>query len=418
VLHLPFAVHHAGTEPTPTALTFLNGGPGLSAMRIAPLVTGQLSGLPEDIVFLERRGLGLAKPAFTCPPGVRLGAGRWNLKGALACRDHWRALGFDLDAYDSAAAAADLEALRRLLGYRQWDLYGISYGTAYAISAMRDFPRSVRSALLDSVYPYQLDPFRDNVAKHFAKFDKIFTDCAADIACSAAFPDLHSQLINAIARASTTPLATPRGPLDGARLLARLAHDLEETDLLPRIPALVAAAARGDGDTLDRLDDARDPSLRPAAGFPARARADAVWPMVECRERFSRHHGATQPVTGWPEWLVSSLDVEWGPGEAALCRAWKARPAPAGIDRRLAGRIPTLILVGADDPQTTPVWAAHAVAMMPPGAAQVAVVPNVSHVTTVSACGRALAMAFLADPGAPIDRGCLTGAPKLAFVTP
>lgn len=154
VLHLPFAVHHAGTEPTPTALTFLNGGPGLSAMRIAPLVTGQLSGLPEDIVFLERRGLGLAKPAFTCPPGVRLGAGRWNLKGALACRDHWRALGFDLDAYDSAAAAADLEALRRLLGYRQWDLYGISYGTAYAISAMRDFPRSVRSALLDSVYPY------------------------------------------------------------------------------------------------------------------------------------------------------------------------------------------------------------------------------------------------------------------------
>jgi pimeloyl-ACP methyl ester carboxylesterase len=47
-------------------------------------------------------------------------------RAITACRDRLTAAGIDLPSYDSAESAAELDALRRVLGYRQWNLFAAS----------------------------------------------------------------------------------------------------------------------------------------------------------------------------------------------------------------------------------------------------------------------------------------------------
>ncbi len=63
----------------------------------------------------------------------------------------------DLSLFDSAASAADVADLGRVLGFEEWNLYGISYGTRLALTVLRDHPENVRSVILDSTYPPSVD---------------------------------------------------------------------------------------------------------------------------------------------------------------------------------------------------------------------------------------------------------------------
>ena len=67
------------------------------------------------------------------------------------CRERLEAEGLDLSAYNSVTSAQDLDNLGRTLGYEQWNLCGVSYGTRLALTAARDTPRGIRSMLLDSM---------------------------------------------------------------------------------------------------------------------------------------------------------------------------------------------------------------------------------------------------------------------------
>ena len=58
----------------------------------------------------------------------------------------------NLAAYNSPASAADLNDLRLALGYKEWNLYGRSYGGRLALTVMRDYPTGIRSVILDSPY--------------------------------------------------------------------------------------------------------------------------------------------------------------------------------------------------------------------------------------------------------------------------
>ena len=77
----------------------------------------------------------------------------YALHWAQDCRDLLISQGFDLASYNPRANANDLEDLRRALGYGQWNLYGISYGTRTALETMRAYPQGIRSVVLDSPLP-------------------------------------------------------------------------------------------------------------------------------------------------------------------------------------------------------------------------------------------------------------------------
>ena len=169
-------------EPQPDPMVYLNGGPGGYTLDNlgAWLGTFRRQYSERDLIFFDHRGIGYSEPSLACPEYFE--AWGANLQNELSreeeigllretmgqCRARLVADGVDLNAYNSAAIAADLDDLRRALGYETWNLYGISYGTRNILTAIREYGESgtIRSVVLDSPVPLQSDLVGDfdNVA--------------------------------------------------------------------------------------------------------------------------------------------------------------------------------------------------------------------------------------------------------------
>ena len=67
------------------------------------------------------------------------------------CRDVWTTAGVDLDAYNIVEAAADVDDVRRFLGYEKISLAGVSFGSQWALATIREYPNAVARAFLGGV---------------------------------------------------------------------------------------------------------------------------------------------------------------------------------------------------------------------------------------------------------------------------
>ena len=111
-----------------------------------------------------------------------------------------------MKSYSSAENAADLAALREALGYDQWNLYGISYGTRLALTVMRDNPIGIRSVILDSSYPLQADLFETSLSNTDRSFSLLFSDCESDPDCNTSFPELETMFYDLVTQLDTSPV--------------------------------------------------------------------------------------------------------------------------------------------------------------------------------------------------------------------
>ncbi len=115
--------------------------------------------------------------------------------------------GIDLTAYHSAASAADLNDLRLALGYDKLNLYAVSYGTRLALTLMRDHPEAVRSAVLDSVYPLQVNLYTALAPNADRAFNVFFARCAADPGCNSSYPDLRAVFYQTCGSVECSPVS-------------------------------------------------------------------------------------------------------------------------------------------------------------------------------------------------------------------
>jgi pimeloyl-ACP methyl ester carboxylesterase len=90
-----------------------------------------------DLIAFDQRGTGLSRPTPMCvnvPPfGADTALTRANLvafyrTSLTRCFGWWEEKGIDIDGYTTIESAHDLEDLRRALGARKLNLWGISYG--------------------------------------------------------------------------------------------------------------------------------------------------------------------------------------------------------------------------------------------------------------------------------------------------
>jgi pimeloyl-ACP methyl ester carboxylesterase len=72
---------------------------------------------------------------------------------ARACYQRMVAAWADLGAYNTTEYAADVADLRVALGIREWNVFGVSYGSNLAMTLMREHPQGIRSVTVDSVEP-------------------------------------------------------------------------------------------------------------------------------------------------------------------------------------------------------------------------------------------------------------------------
>ena len=91
------------------------------------------------------------------------------------------------------------------MGYDKVNLYGMSLGPRLAMIVMRDHPRGLRSVVLDSVLPPEVQhPGSDPVGVQ-AALKTLFKECAADAGCNKAYPDLEAAFNEVAGRLRAAP---------------------------------------------------------------------------------------------------------------------------------------------------------------------------------------------------------------------
>ena len=136
-------------RPAGGTIFAVEGGPGYGSISSARYYIHLFGPLlrTRDLVLVDMRGTGHSR-AIDCP---KLQEGRGSdAAGVAQCA---RRLGDNFAAYRTAAAADDLDDVRRALGVERIDLYGDSYGTFLSQSYAFRHGDSVRALVLDSAYP-------------------------------------------------------------------------------------------------------------------------------------------------------------------------------------------------------------------------------------------------------------------------
>jgi pimeloyl-ACP methyl ester carboxylesterase len=333
-----------------------------------------------------------------------------------SCQTRLESEGIDLSGYNSAENAADLQDLRVALGYEQWNLYGISYGTRLALTAMRDQPLGIRSVILDSTYPPQVDLYAELVPDARRAFTEVFEACRADRGCNGAYPNLEGAVFDLAGRLDAKPAelevwnpATDRtihAKMNGDLFLAALFQSMYSSYWIEEIPATVFAALGGDTE-----------ALTPLAGdlfFTHDSTSNGMHYAVQCREEapfgsLDRMAAAAQadPVLG-----SALAEPVFG-----ICQDWALPPAAPRENEPVRSDIPTFVLAGEFDPITPPAWGRLAADTLARG--YYFEFPGVGHGASVDdICPLMMTLEFLDNPNVAPDSSCIAEMAPPEFLLP
>jgi pimeloyl-ACP methyl ester carboxylesterase len=391
---------------SPDPVVYINGGPG-SPLTVYAAYQARVPYAPHrDLILVDQRGTGRSEPSI-CPDlhqkllDANFAIAATNSKQALAdrrdayvaCHDEAVGHGLDLGDFGTRITAQDFESVRRALGFKRWNVYGESYGTTVAMTLTALYPNTVRSAVLDSLYPPDPVPLRSNAVGDAR--DAFFALCAHDQACSAWFPNLAETYRDALIELGRNPLVVRvppemRQPDDRVTITASLfevgvAALLYDPDAYPTLPRLIQSVHDRDADGLGTVLG----SLWTAAAALNRATNAAV----ECRDRPQLH--ARLPNS------ASVLDRTQLYG---VCEHWSQLGPPPLVPTGTV--VPTLVLAGQFDPVTRPTFSRHVAELIGASARFVEfsfIGHNVRH---FSPCGARIAAGFIDHPAQTPDTSC------------
>ena len=195
------------------------GGPGASSLRMVRSRSAAPWLKNRDLIIFEQRGTKYAQPALECPEvseanissakkqsGAKA-ARTAEIKAAKACFERLRAQGIDLSAYNSAESAADVEDLRRVLKLSKINLWGISYSARLMLNVMRDYPQGIRSVVLESTLPLEVNYDEVGVDAIVYALERLFKNCKSDADCAAAYPNLENEFYETVAKLNFEPVS-------------------------------------------------------------------------------------------------------------------------------------------------------------------------------------------------------------------
>lgn len=285
-------VRFKSTSPTPgDPIVYLAGGPG--APGTLSLMGGRFPlamALREvgDVIAYDQRGTGgggglsnalpvcRADPPFDLSrPVTRASITAFTRAQLTRCFDWWERQGVDIDGYTTLENAQDIEDLRRALGARKLNLWGISYGSHLGLAIMKYHGGSVNRAVLSGIEGL------DQTIKRPAMTDRLFARVQrlidADPAAKAAYPDLAGMMRRVTARLNAQPATaafTPNGAaapvtltFDAYPLQMLTAGSIADPAAIARVPALWLAADRGEWEPIARAVHALTQSMNVFMGM-------------------------------------------------------------------------------------------------------------------------------------------------------
>lgn len=411
-------------------IVFMAGGPGEAAINDTPFLDRARINRNRDVIILNQRGTLYDDPDLNCPEldryyGRQVGlvydapsTGRAQTAAAAACRRRLVSKGVDLSAYNTTENEQDFVDLRRVLGIRQWNVYGYSYGTDLALSLMRDHPNGIRTAIIDSVVPPDIVGLPWTWSSMREGMTTIFGDCRADPKCASKYPNLLQTFTRLVIEFEAHPLVRsvvpPHGGpavkvvLDGGALVNMIvANQPKPSDM----PSAIIALAHGDARTFLQARAA-------SAHVPAIAeQAQGMTQSIVCREwtpygsRADILRAGKREFPDFPDSvLINAVQM---PFEHDLCKVWNVPVGPASQRVTVRSNIPTLVVSGTIDGKTGARYGRYAASLLP--SSTYVRINGVGHwVIVQSPCAQQIFQSFLAHPRSP-KTSCAPSTPGVKF---
>lgn len=151
-------------SPETPPIFYLHGGPSFGGLErpLQRMGTFEDRWLPlldvSDVVVVSQRGIGPSKPTTIIevstkpqPPDLPYDDNKAvaELQQVLAKeKAAWEEMGLDLSGFTVIEAAADIDDVRKALGYENMVIWGGSFGSHWGMAVMRYYPQTVERAVL------------------------------------------------------------------------------------------------------------------------------------------------------------------------------------------------------------------------------------------------------------------------------
>ena len=424
-----YVIKSPSAEPASDPIVVLTGGPGIRAKDdvytfydLGPLRRNR------DIIIVDQRGTD--SRTDLCPD---VNSDRLRLiysdleseeiaKGYARrleiCFDNLRDYGRDVDAINNRASALDIRDLRIALGIDQWNVLGVSYGTALGLEVMTIDRDGIRAAVLDSLSPIDIPWDEDATANYYESLVKLSRLCLASFSCSRTYGDLFDLRTRAVESLTANPLsfryfvdvnARARGTSstgvlndhDLTYIVGALSYFEQDVNL---VPLLLQAVLDRDSEIVSEI----------------------VTYQIERLESYTADDGTLYAVAcglnDMPDSEVSTVQSD--KSETAIppyddlrigyyCGLLGLKPLPKR--ELLFDRVtmPTLLMSGEYDPVTPPKWGAHVEGLLPN--AQHLVFPHGFHSVSSTPCGNTILAQFIDDPERELDVSCADDDDPIVF---
>lgn len=408
-------VFSKASDPEPDPIVYLEGGPGYPGTAA---VLGSFESFEpfverRDLIVLDQRGTGRTSDVLACPELSDATTDAELLEKLAECSSRLRSEGVDLSRYSTALSAADVDAVRRAFGYTEWNLLGISYGTRLGLTVLRDYPEGVRSAVLDSVVPLQVDFIAQLASNGLAAFEAAFAACGTDNECATRYPEPFEQLVRVVERLNAEPFEANGFAMTGDAFVDLLFNLLYHPVGVGLVPWLVDQVDQGDTERLELLVEALYGDGEGGGGeSDPMGMSFGMHLSIECAEEvaFTTRAQVQEAEQSVPPELLGGLGGEF---YFDYCEAWNVEAAHPRENEPVRSAIPTLLLAGGFDPITPPHYAELVHGDLENSS--FVTLDNLSHGASIDPCGYSLVTQFFDEPVAPLSLGCLATVPPPEF---
>ncbi len=405
-------------NPAPDPVIHLYGGPGgslLDNVNFYLQAGGDEILKSRDYILFNQRGTRYAEPYLDCPGSFELywEASQIGLSKAdrqaqdieflLSCHQDLVDQGVNLAAYNSSENAADVKDLSDVLGYKQVNLYGVSYGARLALTVMRDHPQIVRSAIIDSGYPIDIYISTEFALSAARAFDLVFDGCAADPECRNTYPDLETTFYRVIDELNNHPVSVTisKGEVfingyDILNLTFGSLYTFYGSDGASFIPWMITTVDKGE------LSD-----LIPAfeTMFTEDNLSEGMYYSIICREEVPPNSLITAQELAAD--LPSQIQDHYvSPVLYAVCETWSSGQADTAEKEVFFSDLPALVLTGQLDPITPPPYNDQIADTLTNS--YFYEIPGIGHgAMRGDECALEIALQFLDDPTSEPEDSCL-----------
>jgi pimeloyl-ACP methyl ester carboxylesterase len=420
------------SNPKQDPLFMAQGGPGGSTIDTYAkiLLSGSrlLNDGDRDIVLFDQRGTLYSRPKLMCPEIDQLTldtinkdlsdaeSNRLELQAMQTCHTRLVGEGINLSDFDTPENAADIDDIRQALGYSEFNLYGVSYGTLLALETMQLSPDHMRSVILDGVVPPQINFLIEVPQTTQRAFAYFFQACADDPSCNQAYPDLSQVFYDLVQKFDQEPVQVPmtdsasgityQAVVDGETFLNGLFQMLYATSLIPALPTMIYDAQAGNFDFFGRIMSIL---------IFDRTYSYGMYYSVLCAED-ADFTPADVKLNGVNP-LIKKAEANDPEQFLKICGIWKVTQLGQQADQPVTSDIPTLILSGDFDPITPPAYGQLAAKTLPNSF--VYVFPSGGHGQALEGpCQDSIILAFLDNPEQEPDTSCIAGISQTVFYTP